>query len=159
MIKQGLYTLRKTFPTHGTFWLMSDVGRWSCTAPCSCHDVTGQDINLDFLEAQFGCTARLGSSNNSHFIIGYYFCKCSYCSDDQISFDQIPQCSRDTEQSSHENWRPAPVQPLHGGPPAGPQHENRRQHAEGTVIGLAPGPPRRGCWTRDRDSGLAGIVQ
>ena len=27
MIKQGLYTLRKTFPTHGTFWLMSDVGR------------------------------------------------------------------------------------------------------------------------------------
>ena len=65
MIKQGIYTLRKTFPTHGTFWLMSDVGRGSRAAPCSGHDVTGPDINLDFQEAQFGCTARprLGSSN------------------------------------------------------------------------------------------------
>ena len=59
MIKQGLYTLRKTFPTHGTFWLMSDVGRGSRAAPRS-------NINLDFPEAQFGCTAvtaLLGSSN------------------------------------------------------------------------------------------------
>ena len=63
MIKQGIYTLRKTFPTHGSFWLMSDVGRGSRAAPCSGHDVTGLDINLDFPEAQFGCTARLGSSN------------------------------------------------------------------------------------------------
>ena len=65
MIKQGLHTLRKTFPTHGTFWLMSDVGRGSSAAPRSGHAVrvTGQDINLNFPEAQFGCTARLGSSN------------------------------------------------------------------------------------------------
>ena len=63
MIKQGLHTLRKTFPTHGTFWLLSDVGSGSRTAPCSGHDVTGPDINLDFPEAQFGCTALLGSSN------------------------------------------------------------------------------------------------
>ena len=42
---------------------MSDVGRGSRAAPCSGHDVTGPDINLDFPEAQFGCTARLGSSN------------------------------------------------------------------------------------------------
>ena len=62
MIKQGIHTLRKTFPTHGTFWLLSDVGRGSRTVPCSSHDVTGPDINLDFPEAQFGCTARLGSS-------------------------------------------------------------------------------------------------
>ncbi len=67
MIKQGLHTLRKTFPTHCTFWLMSDVGSGSSAAPCSCHDVTGLDINLDFPElgpeAQFGCMARLGSRN------------------------------------------------------------------------------------------------
>ena len=63
MIKQGIYTLRKTFPTHGTFWLMSDVGCGSRAARCSGHDVTGPDINLDFPEAQFGCTARLGSSD------------------------------------------------------------------------------------------------
>ena len=62
MIKQGLHTLEKTFPTHGTFWLMSDVGCGSRTTPRSGHDVTGQDINLDFPYAQFGCTARLGSS-------------------------------------------------------------------------------------------------
>ncbi len=42
---------------------MSDVGRGSHAASRSGHDVTGLDINLDFLEAQFGCTARLGSSN------------------------------------------------------------------------------------------------
>ena len=35
----------------------------SCAAPRSCHDVTGPDINLDFPEAQFRCTARLGSSD------------------------------------------------------------------------------------------------
>ena len=52
-----------TFATHGTFWLMSDVGRGSSAAPRSGHDVTGPDINLDFSEAQFGCTARLGSSD------------------------------------------------------------------------------------------------
>ena len=63
MIKQGIYTLRKTFPTHGTFWLMSDVGRGSRAARCSGPDVTGPDINLDFPEAQFGCTARLQSRN------------------------------------------------------------------------------------------------
>ena len=65
MIKQDLHTLRETFPTHCTFWLMSDVGRGSRTAPRSGHAVrvTSQDINLDFPEAQFGCTARLGSSN------------------------------------------------------------------------------------------------
>ena len=63
MIKQGLHTLRKTFPTHGTFWLMSDVGRGSRAAPRSCHDVTGPDINLDFPDAKFGCTAQLGSSD------------------------------------------------------------------------------------------------
>ena len=61
MIKQGLHTLGNTFPTHGTFWLMSDVGRGSSAAPRSGHDVTGQDINLDFSDAHFGCTARLGS--------------------------------------------------------------------------------------------------
>ena len=33
MIKQGLHTLGNTFPTHGTFWLMSDVGRGSRAAP------------------------------------------------------------------------------------------------------------------------------
>ena len=32
MIKQGIYTLRTTFPTPGTFWLMSDVGRGSRAA-------------------------------------------------------------------------------------------------------------------------------
>ena len=41
---------------------MSDVGRGSRAAPSSGHDVTGPDINLD-LQAQFGCTARLGSSD------------------------------------------------------------------------------------------------
>ena len=63
MIKQGLHTLGKTFPTHGTFWLMSDVGRGSRAAPGSGHDVAGSDINLDFPYAQFGCTERLGSSD------------------------------------------------------------------------------------------------
>ena len=42
---------------------MSDVGRGSRAAPRSGHDVTGPDINLDFPDAQFGCTARLGSSD------------------------------------------------------------------------------------------------
>ena len=63
MIKQGLHTLGKTFLTHGTFWLMSDVGRGSRAAPRSGHDVAGPDINLDFPYAQFCCTARLGSSD------------------------------------------------------------------------------------------------
>ena len=65
MLNQGLHTLGMTFVTHGTFWLMSDVGRGSRVAPHSGHDVTGQDINLDFpdSEAQFGCTALLGSSD------------------------------------------------------------------------------------------------
>jgi len=65
MIKQGLHTLGNTFPTHGTFWLMSDVGRGSRAATRSGHDVrvTGPDINLDFPDAQFDCTARLGSSD------------------------------------------------------------------------------------------------
>ena len=63
MIKPGLHTLGNTFPTHGTFWLMSDVGRGSRAATRSGHDVTGLDINLDFPDAQLGCTARLGSSD------------------------------------------------------------------------------------------------
>ena len=42
---------------------MSDVGRGSRAAPRSGHGVTGQDINLDFSDAQFGCTALLGSSD------------------------------------------------------------------------------------------------
>ena len=42
---------------------MSDVGRGSRAATRSGHDVTGPDINLDFPAAQFGCTARLGSSD------------------------------------------------------------------------------------------------
>ena len=49
--------------TNGTFWLMSDVGRGSRAAPRPGHDVTGLDINLDFSDAQFGCTTRLGSSD------------------------------------------------------------------------------------------------
>ena len=61
MIELGLHTLDMTFTTHGTFWLMSDVGRGSSAAPRSGHDVTGPDINLDFSDAHFGCTARLGS--------------------------------------------------------------------------------------------------
>ena len=63
MQKQGLHTQGMTFVTHGTFWLMSDVGRGSRAAPGSGHDVAGLDINLDFPYAQFGCTARLGSSD------------------------------------------------------------------------------------------------
>ena len=63
MIKQGLHTLGKTFATHGTFWLMLDVGRGPRAAPRSGHDVAGPDINLDFPYAQFCCTARLGSSD------------------------------------------------------------------------------------------------
>ncbi len=46
----------------GTFWLVSDVQCESRSAPHSCHDVAGQDIDLDFQEAQLGCEARLGSS-------------------------------------------------------------------------------------------------
>ena len=44
---------------------MLDVGRGSRAAPHSGHGVTGQDINLnlDFSDAQFGCTALLGSSD------------------------------------------------------------------------------------------------
>ena len=42
---------------------MSEVGRGSRAAPRSGHGVTGQDINLDFSDAQFGCTAQLGSSD------------------------------------------------------------------------------------------------
>ncbi len=42
---------------------MLDVRLGSRTAPRSGHDVTGPDINLDFLEAHFGCKALLGSSD------------------------------------------------------------------------------------------------
>ena len=63
MIKQVLHRLGKKFPTHGTFWLMSDVGRGSRATPRSGHDVAGPDINLDFPDAKFGCTTRLGSSD------------------------------------------------------------------------------------------------
>ncbi len=50
---------------HDTRYPLAGVGRpaRSSTAPSSGHDVTGPDINLDFPEAHFGCTARLGSSN------------------------------------------------------------------------------------------------
>ena len=63
MLKEGIHTLGMTLVTHGTFWLMSDVGRGSRAATRSGHDVTGPDINLDFPDAQFDCTARLGSSD------------------------------------------------------------------------------------------------
>ena len=42
---------------------MSDVGRRSRAATRSSHDVTGQDINLNFPDSKFGSTARLGSSD------------------------------------------------------------------------------------------------
>ena len=51
----------KTFPTHGTVWLMSDVGRGSSAATRTGHDVTCPDINLELPDAKIGCTARLGS--------------------------------------------------------------------------------------------------
>ncbi len=62
-IKHDLNTLRKTFPTHGTVWLMSDVGRRSSAAARPGHAVTGPDINLDFPDAKLGCTTLLGSCN------------------------------------------------------------------------------------------------
>jgi hypothetical protein len=51
----------KTFPTHGTVWLMSDVGRGSSAATRTGHDVTCPDINLELPDAKIGCTAWLGS--------------------------------------------------------------------------------------------------
>ena len=42
---------------------MLDVGRGSRAATRSGHDVTCPDINLDFPDAKFGCSARLGSSD------------------------------------------------------------------------------------------------
>ncbi len=43
-----------TIMKHCTFWLVFDVWCGFCSAPCSGHDVTGQDINLDFLAAHVG---------------------------------------------------------------------------------------------------------
>ena len=60
MLKQGIHTLAMTLVTHSTFWLMSDAGRGSHAATRSGHDVTGPHINLDFSDAKFGCTTRLG---------------------------------------------------------------------------------------------------
>ncbi len=49
--------------TNGTFWLVSDVLRWSLHAPGSGHDTTGPDINLNFPNAQRRCRTGLQSSN------------------------------------------------------------------------------------------------
>ena len=46
-----------------TFWLVSDVRGGSRAAPRSGHYVTGPDLNSDFSETHFCCTARLGSCN------------------------------------------------------------------------------------------------
>ncbi len=50
-----------------TRYPLAGVGRrrGSRAAPRSGNDVTGQDFNLDFPEAHFGCTALLGSINGS----------------------------------------------------------------------------------------------
>ena len=53
--------LIRTLVTCGTLWLVSDILRGSRCAPRSSHDVTGQDINLEFPDAKLRCTARLGS--------------------------------------------------------------------------------------------------
>ncbi len=51
-IKVGLYTLSKTFSTHGRpGW----SGGGSRAAPRSGHDVTGPDINLDYQEFGSPC--------------------------------------------------------------------------------------------------------
>ena len=51
-----------------TFWLVSDVLRESRRAPCSGHDITGQDINLNFPDAQLRCRTGLRSSNVLHLV-------------------------------------------------------------------------------------------
>jgi hypothetical protein len=50
---------------HNTLYPLAGIGRPVLFqhSTSSGHDVTGPDINLDLLEAHFGCTALLGSSN------------------------------------------------------------------------------------------------
>ncbi len=48
---------------HGTCWLESDVLLGSSSAPCSCHDLTGLDINLNFPDAHLGSGTGLQSCN------------------------------------------------------------------------------------------------
>ncbi len=60
---QGIYTLNMTPAAHGTFWLVPDVLRGSRRAPGTFHDITGQDINLNFPDAQLRCRTGLRSSN------------------------------------------------------------------------------------------------
>jgi hypothetical protein len=47
----------------GTFWLVLDVRRGSRSAPGSGHDVTGQDLDLNFQDTHFGCGTGLRMSN------------------------------------------------------------------------------------------------
>jgi hypothetical protein len=56
---QDIYTIRSTLASHGTCWLVSDVGRGSSSAPGSGHDVTGPGINLNFPEAHCSCGTGL----------------------------------------------------------------------------------------------------
>jgi hypothetical protein len=51
LLIQGIYKIKSTLASHSTFWLVSDVWRGSRRAPCSGHDVTGQDFDLNFPDA------------------------------------------------------------------------------------------------------------
>jgi hypothetical protein len=58
-----MYPLITTLASHGTCWLVSDVLRGSSRAPGSGHDVTGQDIDLNFPDAHPGCGTGLQSTD------------------------------------------------------------------------------------------------
>ena len=49
--------------SHVTFWLVPDVRRGSRRAPGPGHDVTGPDIDWNFLNTQFRCGAGLRMSD------------------------------------------------------------------------------------------------
>ncbi len=52
---QGIYTVKSTLASHGSFWLVSDVQRWSGSGL----DVTGPDFDLNFPDTHFGCGTGL----------------------------------------------------------------------------------------------------
>jgi hypothetical protein len=52
-----------TLTLHGICWLVLDVRRGSNSASCPGHDVTGQDIDLNFPDAHLGCGTGLQSTD------------------------------------------------------------------------------------------------